>query len=107
MTTEAKSPKAAIVHCVTMTFKENVGAAQIEELCSFLERMRTSVPGLVKLVFGRDLGRLPMAADFLHIAVFDDRSSLEQFEKGDFQRELMTRFGPTMIAAATIAEITI
>jgi len=107
MSTEAESPEGAIVHSVTMTFKEGVEAAQIEELCSFLERMRTSVPGLVELMFGRDLGRLPMAADFLHIAVFDDRASLEQFEKGDFQRELMTRFGPTMIASATIAEIAI
>jgi Stress responsive A/B Barrel Domain len=107
MTTEAESSKAAIAHSVTMTCKEGVGPAQVEDSCSFLKRVGTSVPGLVELVFGRDLGRLPMAADFLHIAVFDSRASLEEFEKGDFQRELMTRFGPTMIASATIAEIAI
>jgi hypothetical protein len=42
-----------------------------------------------------------------HYAEFDSRASLDEFENGAFQRELMTRFGRTMFVSATIAEIAI
>jgi hypothetical protein len=107
MNTELVSPDTAIAHCVTMTFKDSVGQHQIDELCAFLEGMRTSVPGLIDLHYGPDLGRHPMAADFLHFAVFQSTAALELFEQGAFQKELMARFGPSMIASATIAEIAV
>jgi hypothetical protein len=64
MTTQAESPKAAIAHSVTMTFKEGVDPAQVEDSCSFLKRVGTSVLGFVELIFGHDLDRLPMCASY-------------------------------------------
>jgi len=62
MTKEAESPKAAVAHSVTMTFKK--GVDPVEDSRSFLKRVGTSVLGLVKRTFGHDLDRLPMCAPY-------------------------------------------
>jgi len=69
-----------IVHAVMFTWKSGVTPQQVDELTSALHAMRGSIPGLVSIQGGPDLGLRPGNPDYLLVATFEGEGAWHAYQ---------------------------
>jgi hypothetical protein len=80
-----------IAHVATFTFRDNVAAAEIDELADDLRAMAGALPSIRRYLCGRNLGLRPNGAHLGVIAFVDDQAGLDAYLDSPAHSELVAR----------------
>jgi hypothetical protein len=80
-----------IAHLATFTFREDVTAAEIDELAGDLRAMAGTLPSIRRYLCGRDLALRPNGAHLGVVALVDDQAGLDAYLDSPAHGELVAR----------------
>ena len=78
-----------IFHAVMFTWKSGVTPRQVDELTSAIHAMRGSIPGLVSIQGGPDLGLRPGNPDYFLLATFEDEGAWRTYQAHPLHKALV------------------
>ncbi len=78
-----------ILHAVMFTWKSGVTPQQVDELTSAVRAMHGSIPGLISIQGGPDLGLRPGNPDYLLVATFEDENAWHAYQAHPLHKALV------------------
>lgn len=84
-----KSGKEKSVHIVLFKFKAYASPEKIQNLKNEISKQKGTVPGLLEISFGEDFTGRTKGFTHAEVAIFEDRKSLETFNKSNYHQQLV------------------
>ena len=78
-----------MLHAVMFTWKSGVTPQQVDELTSAIHAMRGSIPGLISIQGGSDLGLRQGNPDYLLVATFEDEGAWRTYQAHPLHKALV------------------
>ena len=89
--------KEKAVHIVLFKFKEGTTTQQIQRLKEEILKQKGTIPGLLEISFGKDFTGRAKGYTHAEVAVFKDRTSLDNFNRSDYHQQLIvTQIKPVL-----------
>ncbi len=82
-----------IQHVVMVTFKEDAGEEQIDELERLLGALPAVIPEIRQYDFGRDVLRSERSFDFALVSAFEDLEALDRYRRHPRHQEVLQLMG--------------
>ena len=78
-----------ILHAVMFTWKSGVTSRQVDALTTAIHALRGSIPGLISIQGGPDLGLRPGNPDYLLVATFETEHAWHTYQAHPLHQELV------------------